>query len=115
MKSFFKFLSRNKLYTFIELLGLSIAMTLVIFAGKYAMDELTCDSFHKDKENLLMLCSNKMAWRSAAVEPYLDGRYPEIECMSIFIASTVSVDTENGNDAKSLRGAYVDSCFIKMI
>lgn len=50
MKSFFKFLSRNKLYTFIELLGLSIAMTLVIFAGKYAMDELTCDSFHKDKE-----------------------------------------------------------------
>lgn len=62
-----------------------------------------------------MLCSHKMAWRSAAVEPYLDGRYPEIECMSIFIASTVSVDAERVmNDTQSLRGAYVDSCFFKM-
>ena len=39
MKSYFKFLSRNKLYTAIEAFGLSVALGLVVILGAYAMME----------------------------------------------------------------------------
>lgn len=39
MRSFFKFLSRNKLYTFIETFGLSVALGFVILLSSYARTE----------------------------------------------------------------------------
>ena len=39
MKSYFKFLSRNKLYTAIEAFGLSVALGFVVILGAYAMME----------------------------------------------------------------------------
>ena len=39
MKSYFKFLSRNKLYTVIEAFGLSVALGFVVILGAYAMME----------------------------------------------------------------------------
>ena len=39
MKSYFKFLSRNKLYTAIEAFGLSVALGFVVILGTYAMME----------------------------------------------------------------------------
>lgn len=39
MKSYFKFLSRNKLYTAIETFGLSVALGFVVILGAYAMME----------------------------------------------------------------------------
>ena len=39
MKSYFKFLSRNKLYTAIEAFGLSVAISFILILGAYALME----------------------------------------------------------------------------
>ena len=36
MKSYFRFLSRNKLYTAIEVVGLSVALAFVVFIATFA-------------------------------------------------------------------------------
>ena len=43
MKSYLRFLSRNKLYTAIMAVGLSIAMAFVILLGSYVIDETSYD------------------------------------------------------------------------
>ncbi len=40
MKSYLKFLSRNKLYTAIEALGLAVSLAFVILIGSYVVDAL---------------------------------------------------------------------------
>ena len=43
MISFFRFLGRNKLYTAIEVIGLSVAMTFIVFISYYVFTELSYD------------------------------------------------------------------------
>ena len=44
MKSFFNFLRKNKLYTFVEVVGMSIALAFVIYISTYVSEQLTRDS-----------------------------------------------------------------------
>lgn len=46
MKSYFKFLSRNKLYTAIEAFGLSIALAFVMILVSYAFMEYQIGRAH---------------------------------------------------------------------
>ena len=41
MKSYLRFLSRNKLYTAIEVVGLSLALAFVIVLGSYILEDLS--------------------------------------------------------------------------
>ena len=43
MKSYLRFLSRNKLYTAIEVVGLSVALAFLIILGSYLLDDIKCD------------------------------------------------------------------------
>lgn len=44
MKSFFNFLRKNKLYTFVEIVGMSIALAFVVYISTYVSEQLTRDS-----------------------------------------------------------------------
>ena len=44
MKSFFNFLRKNKLYTFVEIVGMSIALAFVGYISTYVSEQLTRDS-----------------------------------------------------------------------
>ena len=39
MKSYLKFLSRNKLYTAIEFIGLAVSLSFVIIIGSYVVQQ----------------------------------------------------------------------------
>ena len=54
MKSYFRFLSRNKLYTAIELAGLSIALAFVLLLANVVISDLSCDRMIRDKDNLYL-------------------------------------------------------------
>lgn len=54
MKSYLRFLGRNKLYTAIEVLGLSIALAFVILLSSYIVDDLNCDKDIKDKDRICL-------------------------------------------------------------
>ena len=57
MKSYLRFLSRNKLYTAIELVGLSISLAFVILTSSYLIEKYSYDKDIKDKEGIYV-CHN---------------------------------------------------------
>lgn len=53
MKSYLRFLGRNKLYTAIEVIGLSVALAFVLILSSYIIDEIRTDREVKDKGMVL--------------------------------------------------------------
>ena len=50
--TFFKFLSRNKLYTLIDVFGLSVSLMFVILIAVYTTQELSTDRFHSKADRI---------------------------------------------------------------
>lgn len=80
-KSFFKFLSRNKAFTAINVFGLSISLMFVILIMVYVNQGLSTDRFQKNADNIYIIGNeNNMgfAWR---IGERVAENYPEIEKM----------------------------------
>ena len=79
MKSFFRFLWRNKLYTAIELLGMAVAIAFVIFIASFIIGELSYDRQLKGTENIYAGRSERLYIGSATIKEQLEGKFPEVE------------------------------------
>lgn len=55
LKSFFKFLGRNKGYTAIDLFGLSVSLMFVILIATYVTGELMTDRYHEKADRIYVL------------------------------------------------------------
>lgn len=54
MKSYLRFLSRNKLYTIIEVVGLSVALAFVIVLSSYIVDDMSVNGIFKDTGDIYL-------------------------------------------------------------
>ena len=54
MKSYLRFLSRNKLYTAIEVVGLSVALAFVIVLGSYIIDDMTVNESLRNTDEIYL-------------------------------------------------------------
>jgi putative ABC transport system permease protein len=52
IKTAFRFISRQKIYTFINVAGLSIGLSTCLFITLYILDEFRYDAFHKDAKRI---------------------------------------------------------------
>ena len=52
MKSYLKFLSRNKLYTAIEAVGLAVSLAFVIIIGSYVWQQYAVTRENPDRERI---------------------------------------------------------------
>ena len=84
IKSYFKFLSRNKAYTAIDVFGLSISIMFVIIIGVYYLQEKSIDQYHSKGDRIYTL---GIKWENGStltgghwnLQSKLKDRYPEIE------------------------------------
>lgn len=90
MKSYLKFLSRNKLYTVIEAIGLIVSLALAILVGSSVKDQLSIAKKVPGGQNLFILGPQSM--------PYLEYRdlealtsLPEVEEVAAFMPSKLSI------------------------
>lgn len=88
-------LVRNRLYSIINLVGLSLGLTVVILIGLFLLDELTFDNFHQKAERIVRVIEHKglhtersthfasgpfkLAWEA-------EDQFPEVET-SVFLNS----------------------------
>lgn len=85
MKTFLTFLSRNKAYTFINVLGLSLSMMFVILIGVYNYQERSIDRQLDKGDRLEVVClndvdnSDKYEGIHHIVGKYLKQQFPQIE------------------------------------
>src|SRR5215831_10738751 len=54
-KTGFRNLERNKIYSFINIAGLSLGLTCTMFIMLYISDEISYDRFHKDVDRIYRL------------------------------------------------------------
>ena len=88
MKSYLRFLSRNKLYTAIEIVGLSVALAFVIpLIGYYThIDQVS--KGHENYENIYSLCFAHIQASSPRIGNLLKEQIPEIERVTSPITGT---------------------------
>ena len=55
MRSFFRFLSRNKLYTLINIAGLVASLMFIILMGDYTWRQYSIDSWHKNSDRIYLM------------------------------------------------------------
>ena len=68
MKSYFRFLSRNKLYTLINIAGLVVSLMFIILMGDYTWRQYNIDSWHKNAERIYLMGNENyfFLWPQAA-------------------------------------------------
>ena len=68
MKSYFRFLSRNKLYTFINIAGLVVSLMFIILISDYTWRQYSIDSWHKNADRIYLMGSGEdfFMWPQAA-------------------------------------------------
>lgn len=79
IKSFLKFLAKNKAYTAIDIFGLSVSLMFVILIAVYTVQELSTDRFHEKGDRIYVLGNEEVAVSGVPVAYRLLDRYPEIE------------------------------------
>lgn len=117
-RSFFTFLGRNKLYTFINIFGLSLSLMFVVLIADYTTRQLTRDAFHTRVDRIRAVGTEESLNSGYHLQKYLQERYPEIEMTCAVARSgwssnefeTVQAGT-NKFDATAL---YADSTFFRM-
>lgn len=86
MRSYLRFLSRNKLYTAIEVVGLSLALAFVIVLSSYIVDDMSVNKVLKITDDIYICHRNKSitAYELAAT---LYGSVPDIEESCAYVTS----------------------------
>ena len=106
MKSYLRFLSRNKLYTAIELMGLSVALAFVLIIGSYVWQEYSISHENPNYDRIYIPTQN-MPY--GIYEP-LKEQIPEIEKIS-FINSFEDEVMEVEGERFATRGLAVRGDF----
>jgi len=93
IRSWLTFLSRNRLYTAVNFIGLALALAFVLLVADYTARQLTVDSFQTKADRIYAVCSEESVASGYYLQKYLRDRYPEIESTC---AVAISEDADAG-------------------
>ena len=78
MKTYFTFLERNKLFTFVNVAGLSISLMFVLLIANMVTRQLTVDKDLPDADRISVFANEHWAGGHYNLGDRLQSRYPEI-------------------------------------
>ncbi|MBR1546666.1 MAG: FtsX-like permease family protein [Prevotella sp.] len=79
MKSYLKFLSRNKAYTFINIAGLVVSLMFIILMGDYTWRQYSIDAWHKNADRIYLMGSENMFFMWPQEAKGIKELCPEVE------------------------------------
>ena len=116
MKSYFRFLSRNKLYAAVNVVGLSISLAFVIIIGLYAQMEFGRDKWHQNANRIYSVCTADSSEVDEAshwnMQQLLRSHFPEIENTCAVLNCDVELMLNN-QEKKSAQLMAADSTFFQ--
>ena len=117
MKSFLRFISRNRLYTVIEVAGMAIALAFIVFIGTYVTQESSYDTFVSD--DVYVGSDSEFFGLSGSIKGSVEGRYPDIEAICRLIGlkflSGMEQSVTIGDETMAQNALCVDSSFMSLI
>ena len=120
IKIAFRHLRHNKLYSFINVSGLALAITCVLLAVLYVKEELSYDKFHQGKENLYRIVTSlnneKGERRSVAGTgqpqgPAFKAAVPEIQQYVRIMGGDIRGDVIANDKTLNLQMLFADETF----
>ena len=127
MPSFLKISLRglwhNRFYSFINLIGLSIAIIVMLLAVLYWKDEHSYDSFHKNNPHLYRILTN-MVNKDGVVEttggtgqvqgPAFKASVPEVKSYVRIMGGDIYSDISANNKTLKLQPLFVENIFFSV-
>ena len=117
MKSYLKFLSRNKLYTLVNVVGLSVSLAFVIIIGLYAQMEFGRDKWHAKADRIYSICTESEGevdehshW---CMQGLLRSNFPEIENSCAVLNHDAELTIGN-QEKKMVKMMAADSTFFQL-
>ncbi len=114
MKSYLRFLGRNKLYTAIEVIGLSVALAFVLILSSYIIDEIRTDREVKDKGRL-WVCHNKGIASSSQKFDNIFRAMPEVTDFCQFSVIETPLHIKENDLSYSVKPMYVSGNFFEFM
>ena len=111
--TYLKFLSRNKLYTFIEFFGLSAALGFVILLASYARTEFGVGASRRCSDNIYAVGTGDFIGMTLGTADEFFPSIPEIREYTVFV-DEVKSNIMSGDEWYSADEASVDTNFFKM-
>ncbi|MBN1272856.1 MAG: ABC transporter permease [Candidatus Aminicenantes bacterium] len=107
---------KHKVFSFLNLFGLSVGMACCILIMLWVQDELSYDKFHKNAENIYKIImrfdgkwSSETPW---AIAPALKNEFPEVRAFTRYRTTTLQIANEKTQYYET--AAMVDEDFFKM-
>lgn len=79
MNSYLKFLSRNKLYTFINIAGLAVSLMFIILMGDYTWRQYSIDRWHKNADRIYLMGNESFFFMWPQEAEDIKNLCPEVE------------------------------------
>ena len=113
MNSYFTFLSRNKVYTFIEAFGIAFALGFIILLLSYAKAEYSVGKNTGDADNIYILGTGDMYGLTLDTPVEFFHQFPEIDTWTR-MANGMEQDVMVGDDYFQVKSVYIDSTFFQL-
>ena len=124
-KNYFKLairhLARKKIFSFINIFGLTVGLTSCILIGLFITDELSFDTFHQNASRIVRVTMefkkgsvpNRFATTGTKVGPQFKRTFPEVEdyTRTMLGSAIISTGTTRFNEDQLL---YADASFMKV-
>jgi len=116
IKTSLKRLINNKLYSIINIGGLSLSFAIAILILLYVHNELTTDKYHSNLDNLYRLTENKnkSADTPAKLGEYIKNKFPEIKYFTRYKEFNRVIQYDDNKSIKMDHIAYMDSSCLDM-
>ena len=114
MKSFFNFLKRNKLYSIINLLGLTVSMAFVLLLAVYVQRQLSTDAFQKNADRIYLVKPENSFTMAYWTDKHLRNMLPEIEKSVAVLKMGDNMEFTIDNQVVFGNMTIADSCFFDM-
>lgn len=111
MKTYFTFLERNKLFTFVNVAGLSISLMFVLLIANMVTRQLTVDKDLPDADRISVFANEEYAGGHYNLGDRLQSRYPEIEDWSAI--SVAELFIKIGDKTVQAQGGVVKKNFFE--
>lgn len=108
-------LKKNKIYSFINIIGLAIGIACTILLLQWVQDELSYDRFHENTDNLYVATfSNGSKVTPTALSGFLKAEYPEIVNTSRFRGLGRNLMRYDDKETMEDGGIMADPAFLEM-
>jgi len=110
LKTYLKLLSRNKLYTFVSIVGFSISLMFVIILGLYVKQQLSVDDFQENKNRIFLIANGTESMLGNPVAQFVKDNCPEVESFTRVLSRKVALG-QKGFDKIKVKALFADSTF----